>query len=681
VSLSALALACASSQKEAPPPKADPSAEPKTAPAPKTPEGPPPMWKDASTLAGGCAEKRKSVEEARAALTTPSDEKDDQKTLERMNTLLFALDSGIAVSDLMANVHPDKAARESAERCEQDLKQLATEINLDRAVFDTVRAVDAKSLDPEAQRFVEKVLRDFHRAGVDKDEKTRGRLKALQDEMVKVGQEFNRNMREDVRSIELDPKELDGLPDDFIQAHKPNDKGKVVISTNYPDFFPIESYAKSEDVRKRLAVEFLNRASQKNDEVLKKLLELRAEFAKLLGYKSWADYEAEDKMVKSARNIEKLIADLEKIARPRMQKDLKDLIAAKKKQDPKSKAIEVWDRFYWVDRVRSERYGFDAKSVRAYFEFDSVVKGLFQLYGELFGLRFERSSTLPVWHESVLAYEVYSGDKRIGHFYLDFHPREGKYGHAAMFNMTTGLSGGPEPEAALVCNFPDPSKTSGPALMEHGDVRTLFHEFGHLIHHLLAQSSKWVNESGISVEWDFVEAPSQLLEEWVWDPAVLARFAKHYETKQPIPAELVQKMRSADEFGKGTTVMRQLHLTAMSYELHAKDPKKLDLTKFAKEVAKKYSPYPFVPGTHEYDSFGHLEGYSSMYYTYQWSLVIAKDLFTRFAKAGLLDAPTAADYRMKILVPGGTKDAASLVKDFLGRDSNLDAYRAWLERD
>jgi thimet oligopeptidase len=225
---------------------------------------------------------------------------------------------------------------------------------------------------------------------------------------------------------------------------------------------------------------------------------------------------------------------------------------------------------------------------------------------------------MPVWHESVIAYRMLSGDQQVGSFYLDLHPRDGKYSHAAMFPLVSGLVNGAEPQAALVCNFPDPAKSAGPALMQHSDVRTFFHEFGHLIHHLLARSSKWVNQTGISVEWDFVEAPSQLLEEWVWDPAVLSRFAKHIENGQPISADLVAKMRAAEEFGKGTHTMRQLKFAALSYELHARDPKSLELVAVAKDIDKRYSPYPFVPGTYEYASFGHLEGYSSMYDTYQW---------------------------------------------------------------
>ena len=214
--------------------------------------------------------------------------------------------------------------------------------------------------------------------------------------------------------------------------------------------------------------------------------------------------------------------------------------------------------------------------------------------------------------------------------------------------------------------------------MEHSQVVTLFHEFGHLIHHLLARGSDWVTLSGINVEWDFVEAPSQLLEEWAWNPTVLARFARHHKTNEAIPEALVEKMKAASEFGKGLHIMRQIFYQAMSFYLHNRNPAKMELVGFTKQMQRKYSPYPYVEGTHVYASFGHLNGYSSMYYTYQWSLALAKDIFTKFAANGILDPKTAQDYREKILRPGGTKDAKALVSDFLGRESNLDAYKKWI---
>jgi thimet oligopeptidase len=637
-------------------------------------------WKAPASIEGLCkaslsraAATRDQVKSAKGA--------EADTTLATYNFLMNELDRTGSLVGLIKEVHPDKAVREAAESCERDLQGFITELTLDRAVFDALSGVPANGLDPQAARFQFKVLREFRRSGVDKDEATREKLKKLRAEMVEVGQNFARSIREGTTKIEVDPAELAGLPDDFIKNKKPDDKGKIVLTTDYPDFFPVQTYAKSEAVRKKLVQEFLNRGYPKNQEQLKKLLDLRYEYAKTLGYPTWAEYQAEDKMIASAAAIEKFIADITKIAKPRMDRELKELLARKKKDDKKAKAIEVWDRFYYVDKVREEKFGFDARAARPYFEFSRTLEGMLQLYSELFGIKIERVTGVPVWHDKVHAYEVSEEGQKIGRFYLDMHPREGKYSHAAMFPIATGLAGGQIPEAALVCNFPDPSAGEGPALMEHSDVVTLFHEFGHLIHHILARSSPWVNLSGISTEWDFVEAPSQLLEEWTWDAKVLQRFAKHVETGEPISEDLVKKLRASAEFGKGTHVMRQVFYTAMSYFLHAKDPAKVDLDAFTKDLVKKYSPYPHIEGTHLYAGFGHLEGYSSMYYTYQWSLVLAKDIFTRFEKAGLLDLATAKEYREKILKVGGSKDAKDQVADFLGRSFSLDAYKKWLEKN
>jgi thimet oligopeptidase len=651
------------------------------APSPE-PTKPAPVWADAAAIAGHCKTGLETVATLRAELKGDLPRTVDA-TLVKYNAMLGALDEAYGIVALMGSVHPNKAERDAAEACEREIQSVISELKLDRGLYDAVATVDVKDADAQTQRFVEKLLREFRRAGVDKDEATRTRLKTLSDEIVKVGQEFGRQIREDVRKIEVDSAaELEGLPKDWIDAHAPNEAGKIVITTNYPDFFPVQNYAKSEKLRRELLIAFNSRGTPANEATLKQLLSLRKEYANLLGYPTWAAYDAEEKMVKTSEKIATFIDDVAKVARPRMNAELKVLEARKRKdlpaRDRKKATIELWDRFFYVELVRSEKYGFDAQSARPYFEFSRVTKGLMDLYGELFGVRFVRDETAEVWHPSVLAYDLFDGDAKIARFYLDMHPRDGKYGHAAMFPIETGLEGGRIPVGALVCNFPDPSQ--GPALMEHTQVVTYFHEFGHLVHHLLARGSPWVNQSGINVEWDFVEAPSQLLEEWAWDPAVLARFATHIETNEPIPAELVSKMRASSEFGVGTHVMRQVFLTALSYQLYvAPKPESLDLGKFEDGLAKKYMPYPPVGnGAHQYANFGHLDGYSSAYYTYQWSLVLAKDIFTRFKAAGLLSTEVARDYREKILAPGGTKDAAQLVKDFLGRDSKLDAYKAWL---
>ena len=640
-----------------------------------------PMWKSKDLVKARC-EATLDAARARRDTIRAGGERTLEGTLKPLNQMFADIDATFGWTQLIANTHPDQTAREAAEACERDVQQLITEINLDPGVFAAVNAVATDGLAPGAQRFVERVKREIERAGGDKDEATRARLEALAKEMVEVGQTFSRTIREDVRKLEItDAARLKGLPEDFIKAHQPDEDGKIVLTTNYPDYFPVQRYAEDESLRRELLVLFSSRGHPANDKWLKRLLELRKEKANILGFDTWADYMADDKMVKSAAAIEKFTNDVAAIARPRMERDLAELLARKRQDVPDADAIQTWDRFFYVSKVQNEKYGFDAQAVRPYFDFQKVTDGLMTLYGELFDVEFKRDAAAETWHESVSAYALISGGKTIARFFLDMHPRDGKYGHAAMFPLETGIIGGRVPVASLVCNFPDPSKVEGPALMEHQQVVTYFHEFGHLVHHLLANGSEWVNQGGITAEWDFVEAPSQLLEEWAWDPAVLARFAKHHESGAAIPAEAVAKMKLSSEFGKGVHVMRQLFYQGLSYYLHAADPKDIDLLAFQKEIQLKYMPYPYIEGTYTYAGFGHLEGYSSMYYTYQWSLAIAKDLFTRFKQAGLLDPSTARAYRELVLMPGGSKDAATLVEAFLGRAHNLDAYKAWLQSE
>ena len=471
---------------------------------------------------------------------------------------------------------------------------------------------------------------------------------------------------------------MKGLPEDWIASHSSDDGSPIEVTTNSPDFLPFQTYCEREDLRQKLYTEYMQRGYPANKAILTELLTLRHEFSNLLNFSSWAAYNAADKMVKTSERVAAFIEELATIVRPHSARDLEALLAAKRQDSPDAARIEVWDRFYYQSRVRAQSHGFDAREARPYFPYPQVKAGLMDLYSELFGLGFRALPDEPTWHESVGAYALLKDGQEIARFYLDMHPRDGKYKHAAMFGIHTGLTGQQLPMASLVCNFPNPAE--GDALMEHRQVQTFFHEFGHLLHHLLARHSSWVNLGGINVEWDFVEAPSQILEEWAWSPEVLSRFARHVETGEVIPTALVERMRNSEEFGKGAHLMRQLFYTAFSYFLHSGDPSDLELDSFTDEIYAKYSPYPRLDGGRVYASFGHLIGYSSMYYTYQWSLVIAKDLFTRFEEAGIMNGTVAREYIDKILVPGGERDADELVEDFLGRPYNLDAYRRWLDR-
>ncbi|MBI5507323.1 MAG: Zn-dependent oligopeptidase [Deltaproteobacteria bacterium] len=595
--------------------------------------------------------------------------------LEPLNALGIILDKGLNVSGLMREVHPDASLRAVAETCEQDFNKLSTELSLSRPVFDAISAIAPAKEDAVTTRYLVKLLRDFRRAGVDKDQTTRDKIRAINEEIVKLGQEFEKNIREDVRSIKLAAAtELGGLPQDYIDGHKPGADGKITVTTDYPDYIPFMSYAKSDPLRLALYKEFRRRGYPKNIEVLNALLGKRYELSRLLGYDNWAAYITEDKMIRTDKAARTFIDKVANVALPRAKKDYDELLAELKKTLPGAKSVGDWQKTFIEEQLKRDKYKVDSQALRPYFPYDAVKQGILDISAKLFGLSYKRVE-LPVWDPSVEAYEVMVGDTLYGTFFLDMHPRQGKYKHAAAFPMRTGVAGKQTPVGALVCNFPGGDGT--PGLMEHDDVETFFHEFGHLLHHILGGRQRWIGISGFNVEWDFVETPSQLLEEWAWDSAVLRTFAKD-AGGEPIPEALVKKMRAARDFGKGLQARHQMFYAMLSLAYYDGDPAGKDTTAILKELQQKYSPFAYVDDTFMQYSFGHLNGYTAMYYTYMWSLVIAKDLFSVFQKQGLLNPDPATRYRQMVLEPGGSEDAAALVKKFLGRDYSFDAFAAWL---
>jgi Zn-dependent oligopeptidase len=601
-------------------------------------------------------------------------------TLRPLNDLSIEVSNAANIASLMENVHPDAGVRSAAETASQDVQAFVTALSLNRGVYDAVNAVDVGGTDAITRRLREHTLRDYRRAGVDKDEATREKIRALREELVKVGQEFDRNIREGTRSIALDgPEDLAGLPDDYVAAHPPDSTGKIVITTQYPDYVPFMTYAKSGDARRRLYEEFLNRGYPQNKEVLTRLITQRNELAHILGYTTWADYITEDKMIGSAAKAHAFVEQLHQASAERAQRDVDMLLARKRKDDPAATTVQDYEKMYYSELVRGEEFAFNSQELRDYFDFPKVKDGILGLTSTLFGVTYKRLPDADVWDPSVEAYEVYEGDKLLGRFYLDLHPRDGKYSHAAQFGIQVGVEGKQVPEAALVCNFPG-GNGDGPALMEYEDVRTFLHEFGHLLHTIFGGHQAWADLSGIATEWDFVEAPSQMLEEWAQDTKTLQTFAVDYKTGEPIPSELVAKLRASREFGNGIYVSQQTFYSAISLDIYDRDPASFDLDTLVPELQAEYSSFPYVPGAHMYAAFGHLENYTAMYYTYMWSLVIAKDLFSKFDQSNLLDPAIATRYRKLVLDPGGTKDAADLVEEFLGRPFSFDAFRAWLNQ-
>jgi thimet oligopeptidase len=342
--------------------------------------------------------------------------------------------------------------------------------------------------------------------------------------------------------------------------------------------------------------------------------------------------------------------------------------------------IPLSDRSYLEDQVRKEKYGLDSKEVSKYFEVASVEQGILDITSKMFGISY-RKVDAPKWHPDVQPMEVVdtASGKVIGRFYFDLYPRDGKYKHAAVFSIreTKRNPDGSRllPIAAIVCNFPRPGG-EGPALLGHNEVTTFFHEFGHVLHHLLSESTL-ATFAGTSVARDFVESPSQMLEEWAWHKETLALFAKHYETKKPLPDALFSAMQKSRSMGRSLATQRQLFLAALDQTYHTRAPG-FDTTAVLKEIQEKYTPFKFVDGTHFQATFGHLIGYDAGYYGYQWALSIARDLFTRFEKDGMMSTKTAAAYRAAILAPGGSDDEAKLVEHFLGRAPSEDAYKRFL---
>jgi thimet oligopeptidase len=573
--------------------------------------------------------------------------------------------------------------RETAEKVSQKVSAFNTEVSLNHAVFEAIRGLDVSAGDAETKYYVTRLLRDFRLAGVDKDEATRQRIQALRDQLTELGQAFDRNIRTDLRSVKTDARELEGLPRDYIARHTPDANGQITLTIDYPDSLPIFSYAQNEDLRKRMFMEYNNRAYPKNVDVLDQLIARRAELARLIGFDTWANYITADKMVGSAANASQFIDRVIAASGPKSEREYATLLR-RKQQDVKGAAVvNGWERAYYSEMVRKTEYAFDSQSVRPYFPFDRVQQGLLDVTGKLFGVTYRQAPGTPVWDPSVEAYEVFEdapNGRLLGRFYLDMHPRPNKFNHAAAFPIRTGLSNRQVPEAALVCNLPG-GQPGDPGLMTHEDVVTFFHEFGHLVHAMLSGRHDWIGISGITTEQDFVEAPSQMLEEWTWDPATLATFARHHDTNQPIPEALVTQMRRANEFGKALGVRQQMLYARLSLSIYDRDPKSVDTTALVKELTNRITPYPYVEGTHFQTSFGHLDGYSAVYYTYMWSLLIAKDFFGQFDRANLLAPAVARKYRDTVLAPGGSKPAVALVHDFLGRPFEYKAWEQWLNAD
>jgi thimet oligopeptidase len=620
---------------------------------------------------------RSDLDSARSQLVQLKSAKarrDAYATLQAFDTTVLVVNDAQSRANLAEQVHPEKAFRDVAQTCEQEAVSLFTSISLDPAAYGILASLKGSKLDPAADYYLRTTLRDYHRAGVDRDEATREKIRQLQDELIKIGQEFEKNIAEDVRKITLDPSQLDGLPDDYKRAHAPDACGKVTLATDNTDYVPFMQYANNDETRKAFYLLYQQRAYPQNIEVLHRLLTKRNDLAKLLGYPDWAAYITEDKMVATKQNAADFIDKIAAATQEGSKRDYQELLTFKKRTDPGATVINPWEWLHLEHGAKIAKYGFDSQSVRPYLEYSRVQQGILDLTSRMYAITYKPVTDAKVWHPDVRVYDVYDGQNRVGRIYFDMFPRANKYKHYATFDLTTGKRGQRLPEYVLVCNFPQPAGGE-PGLMELSDVITFFHEYGHLLHGIFRGNTNWATGD---LEQDFVEAPSQMFEEWARDPATLATFARHYKTNEPMPAALAEKARAADDFDRALMVRQQMFYAALSLNLYNRDPEGLDSTKLAAQMRERYTPFHQLEGTHMEAAFDHLNGYSAVYYTYMWSLVIAKDLFTEFKQDRMVDPKIAAKYRQTVLAASGTKSAADLIHDFMGRSHSFQAYADWL---
>ena len=631
-----------------------------------------------SWVQGRLAQQRRQID----ALLAVQGQKTLENTLRPYDDAVATLSATGSLASLLDSVYPDKAVRDKARELTQAVAEAATALSLNQEVYRALAAIDMGPADAATTHYVSQTLLNYRLAGVDKDDATRAHLRELSDKATELSLTFAKHVQENVNRVEVrDTAELDGLPEDYIRNHPPDAQGVITLTTDYPDMQPVMTFATNADLRLRMFRAYNTRAYPANRQLLLDLLSLRQQVASILGFASWADLATANQMMGSAANMKKFIGGLEQASRAGAAREYEMVLAFARMQQPGLTTLRSSDRGYWYEQYRRQAFDFDSQSVRPYFPYGAVEQGILETAARLFHVSFQRNKQTSVWHPQVSAWDVYDHGRLCGRFYLDMHPREGKDKWFSAAPLIPGIEGRQLPEVALVCNFPGgktDDRTHDPGLMQYSDVVTFFHEFGHLMHAILGGQQAWAGVSGIATEGDFVEVPSQMLEEFFHDARLLASFAHHYQTGEPIPPALVERMNRASAFGRADGVRTQLFYTSYALDVHNLPAQEVDPDALLEQGYKRMMPYEWVDGNRMYSSFTHLIGYSSNYYTYMFDKVIALDFFAQFDRSNLLEGPTAMRYRAAILEPGGSRPGTQLIEDFLGREQRMDAFAEWV---
>jgi thimet oligopeptidase len=607
---------------------------------------------------------------------------------------VVALDDVTYQASLAANkatiikeTNTNPAMRAAGENAVKAFQDWAVGIDYRADVYKAIKAFadTHPKLTGEDEKLLKETLRDYRRAGLDLSPDQQKEVEQLRKELSKLGTDFDSNIVNAKAPVMFTKADLDGLPDSFFASPgiKTGDDVYTVMANVTWQFNTVEENAKNEATRKQLYLVRETLAKDANVPVLNQMLALRNKIALRLGYKSWDDYQTEVKMAKTGANAEKYINDLVTGIQPKFDSEVAELqkLKAADTNDPNAK-IMVWDWRYYSNQRDKQKYAVDKEALRAYFPFQKVLDGMFNIYQSIFGLKFERIATPYKWVDDLQLYVVTDAatGEPLGMFYLDMFPREGKFNHFAQFDIISGklLANGKyqRPTVALLCNFP-PATGDTPSLMTHQDVETLFHEFGHALHSIVTRA-KYGRFAGTHVPGDFVEAPSQMLQNWVWDKKVLDTFAADYrDPSKKIPAEVVKKLNDAKLATAGVFYRRQFAFASLDLALHDPHPEEMpyDSVAISNPILEKVF-LRIDPSTTFVSYFGHLNGYDAGYYGYAWADAIAADMATVFEKArnGYLDKQAGMKLRREIYEPGDSRDVNESIEKFLGRKQSIEPF-------
>jgi thimet oligopeptidase len=631
----------------------------------------------------------KLCDESIAKATTRVDTIKSRNRLEHylVNRSLLAFEKAMAdLTDetgpltFMAYVSKNSDLRDEGSACEEKVGQLYPVLLGDKPLYQALKR--AIPLTPAQKRLSSETLRSFEKNGMSLDDAKLARLKELKQKLASLQAKFSLNLNNDKSSVTFTKDELEGLSDAALGRFTADGRGGYVVTTKSTDYVTVMENAVRADTRKRMNYAYLNRAGEENTKLLEEAVLVRQEIAAVLGYATWADEQIDGRMAKSKDTVLAFLNGLKDKLKSRLDADLEKLLAYKKSIDPAATAVNAEDVAFLANQIKKTTLAVDSEKIAEYFPADQVMDGLFETYSTLFGVKFVEVKDADVWAEGVKLYEIRDSRSNdlLAYFYKDTIPREGKYGHAAAFSLIMGrMLKAPgrgleysKPVSSIVANFTPPSGGK-PSLLKHDEVETLFHEFGHIMHQTLTRAP-YASLAGTSVAQDFVEAPSQMLENWVWNKEILKKVSSHYQTGEALPDELIAKMLAAMDFNQGYAYMRQLLFGLFDMKIHTAAGA-VDVTKTYNELHKELFGFDVVEGTHFPASFGHMMGgYDAGYYGYLWSEVYAQDMFSRFEKEGLLSSKTGGDYRRTVLESGNMKDAIDLLREFLGREPNSDAF-------